>query len=171
MPTSTLPLPAAARPMSRPGARRRRSAPTAAAVAIVRTLTVLVGLATAAITLGPRWLVVAGMGFAQQWLAAHPSLNGVVAALGGVEAAGNVVLFVPFATLLALAVSLRFLPVAFLALACAPFAVEWAQRYLPGRVPDGNDIVRNTIGLLVAFCAVAAVRLALGAVLWVVRRF
>jgi VanZ family protein len=50
--------------------------------------------------------------------------------------------------------------VAFLLLLCSPFAVEWAQQYLPGRVPDGNDIVRNTTGLLVSFCTVAVLRLA-----------
>lgn len=170
MPVSTLSPPTVHRsaPAVRPG--RRRSAPASAAVAAVRVLTVLVGLATAAITLGPRWLVVDGMDGTQLWLDQHPSIARLADSLGGVEAAGNVVLFAPFAALLALAVGLRFLPVAFLALACSPFAVEWAQRYLPGRVPDGNDVVRNVTGLLVAFCTVAACRLLVAAAAWAVRR-
>jgi glycopeptide antibiotics resistance protein len=127
---------------------------------VVRILTVLVGLATAAITLGPRDWVVAGRSGTESWLLLHPSLGRIVEQLGGVEPAGNLVLFAPFAALLALAVGLRFLPIAFLLLLAAPIAVEWTQRYLPGRVPDGGDIVRNTTGLLVAFVAVALVRLA-----------
>ncbi len=127
---------------------------------VVRILTVLVGLATAAVTLGPRDWVVAGRSTTESWLLLHPSLGRVVADLGGVEPAGNLVLFAPFAALLALAVALRLLPVAFLILLAMPFAVEWTQQYLPGRVPDGGDIVRNTTGLLVAFVTVALVRLA-----------
>jgi hypothetical protein len=129
-------------------------------VTTVRLLTVLVGLATAAVTLGPREWVVAGRSTADDWLLLHPSLGRVVAGLGGVEAAGNLVLFAPFAALLALAVAFRLLPIAFLVLLAMPIAVEWAQQYLPGRVPDGGDIVRNTTGLLVAFVTVAVLRLA-----------
>lgn len=160
MPTSTAPYPELAS-RYRPAApkRSRRSPAAALAVTVIRILTVLVGLATAAVTLGPRDLVVAGRSGTESWLLQHPSLGAVVDQLGGVEPAGNLVLFAPFAALLALAVGLRLLPVAFLVLLCAPIAVEWAQQYLPGRVPDGNDIVRNTTGLLVAFVAVAVLRL------------
>lgn len=160
MPTTTAPYPELAF-RSRPAApkRQRRSPAGAFAVTVVRILTVLVGLATAAITLGPRDLVVAGRSATEAWLLVHPSLGRVVEQLGGVEPAGNLVLFAPFAALLALAVGFRLLPVAFLALLCAPIAVEWAQRYLPGRVPDGGDVVRNTTGLLVAFAVVALLRI------------
>jgi VanZ family protein len=139
---------------------RRRSAIEVFAVVAVRLLTALVGAATAVITLGPRALVADGMSGTQAWLDRYPSLAHLVVQLGGVEPAGNLLLFVPFASLLALAVGPRYLPVAFLLLLCSPFAVEWAQQYLPGRVPDGNDIVRNTTGLLVSFCTVAVLRLA-----------
>lgn len=160
MPISTAPSPVTWT-QHRPTApkRRRRSPAGRFVVTLVRVLTVLVGIATAAVTLGPREWVVAGRSAAESWLLLHPSLGGAVAELGGVEAAGNLVLFAPFAALLALAVGLRLLPVAFLVLLCMPIAVEWAQQYLPGRVPDGNDIVRNTTGLLVAFVAVAVLRL------------
>ena len=160
MPITTAPAPTLRTEYRPAGRRRPRRSPAARfAVTFVRILTVLVGLATAAVTLGPRDWVVAGRSTADQWLLVHPSLGRVVADLGGVEPAGNLVLFAPFAALLALAVALRLLPVAFLVLLCMPIAVEWAQQYLPGRVPDGNDIVRNTTGLLVAFVAVALLRL------------
>lgn len=126
---------------------------------LVRVLTVVVGLATAAVTLGPRDWVVAGRSTTESWLLIHPSLGSLVAQLGGVEPAGNLMLFAPFAALLALAVALPVLPIAFLVLLAMPIAVEWLQQYLPGRVPDGNDIVRNTTGLLVAFVTVALLRL------------
>ena len=166
MPT-TLATPAQPTARHAPPPRRpaRRSPLGTVAVVLIRLLTVLVGLATAAITLGPRSLVVDGMSGTQGWLVTHPQLEQLVVRLGGVEPAGNLLLFVPFAALLALAVALRYLPVAFLLLLCSPFAVEWAQQYLPGRVPDGNDIVRNAAGLLVAFFAVAALRV-LVAGLW-----
>ena len=139
----------------------RRTPPRTAspALIVVRLLTALVGLATAAVTLGPRAWIVAGRSSTDQWLTVHPTSAGLVAALGGVEHAGNLLLFVPFATLLALSVRLRFLAIALILLACAPLAVEWTQQYLPGRVPDVGDIVRNTTGLLVAFVAVAALRI------------
>lgn len=149
-------------PRSEPGpaGRPARRTPLAAAwTAAVRLLAVLTGLATAAITLGPRSLVVGGMSGTQAWLDVHPRIEEVVERLGGVEPAGNLLLFVPFAVTLALAVGLRWLGPALVLLICSPFAVEWAQQYLPGRVPDGNDIVRNTTGLLAGFCAVAALRL------------
>ena len=143
-------------PPSPPG----RSTTASFTVVAVRLLTVLVGAATAVITLGPRSLVADGMSSTQAWLDRYPGLAHLVIRLGGVEPAGNLLLFVPFASLLALAVGLRSLPVAFLLLLCSPFAVEWAQQYLPGRVPDGNDIVRNTTGLLASFLTVAVLRLA-----------
>jgi hypothetical protein len=170
MPISTVPRPTPiAPPPARPTAGRRRSAAGAFATGLVRLLTVLVGAATAAITLGPRTLVAGGMSMSQAWLDHHPSLERLVIQLGGVEPAGNLLLFVPFAALLALAVGFRFLPVAFLLLLCSPFAVEWAQHFLPGRVPDGNDIVRNATGLLVAFFGVALLRLVVHAVRRLVR--
>jgi hypothetical protein len=162
VPLTTAPTPT---PVRAPAARRPPSAARAFAVGLVRAATVLVGLATAAITLGPRALVSDGMGFSETWLAAHPAAARLVEQLGGVEPAGNLFLFVPFAALLALCFRLRFLPLVLLALLCAPFAVEWLQHHLPGRVPDGNDIVRNTTGLLVAFSAVSGVRL-LGYTAW-----
>lgn len=151
----------------------RRTPPRKASPALVfiRPLTVLVGLATAAVTLGPRAWVVTGRSAADQWLTYHPASAGIVAALGGVEHAGNLLLFVPFAALLALSVRFRFLAIAFVVLACAPLAVEWTQQYLPGRVPDVGDIVRNTTGLLVAFVAVAALRIAARLAGGAVRRY
>lgn len=125
---------------------------------LLRLLTVLTAAATALITLGPRSVVVDGRGAVSGWLAFHPTIAGVVASLGGVEPAGNLVLFVPFAVLLAASVPFRTLPVVFLLLACTPLVVEWAQRYLPGRVPDGGDVIRNTIGLVVGFGAIAVLR-------------
>lgn len=167
MPTSTAPFPAPVRAVVPPPRRRRTAGPL---VIAVRLLTVLVGLATAAVVLGPPSLVTAGMDVARGWLEGHPGQAALVDSLGGIEPAGNLVLFAPFAALLALSVALPLLPVAFLALVCAPIAAEWTQQFLPGRVPDGADVVRNTIGLLAAFTAVALVRLAVRTLRWTVRR-
>jgi VanZ family protein len=158
--TTTAPLPI----RLSPPARRPPSRSASSALVLVRLLTVLVGLGTAAVTLGPRAWVVTGRAVADQWLGVHPTPAQLVAELGGVEPAGNLLLFVPFAALLALSVALSALPVALLVLGCLPVAVEWVQQVLPGRVPDGNDIVRNTVGLLVAFGTVALLRLAAFAV-------
>jgi xanthosine utilization system XapX-like protein len=167
MPTATLP-----RLESRSTAPRRapRSPAAIALRVLLRVLTVLVGLATAAITLGPRDLVVGGRSFATDWLTHHPTIAAWVASEGGVEPAGNLLLFVPFASLLALSVGFRLLPVAFLLLLASPVAVEWTQQYLPGRVPDGGDIVRNTAGLLVGFAVFALLRVAVHVARWAVRR-
>ena len=153
MQTTTAPLPAFL-----PPPRRRAPRRTSPARTVAKLLTLLVGIATAAVTLGPRAWVVVGRSTADGWLLEHPTPARLVAALGGVEPAGNLVLFMPFAALLAVSVSLRHLPVAFAVLVCLPIGVEWTQRYLPGRVPDGGDVVRNTTGLLVAFGVVAVLR-------------
>jgi hypothetical protein len=159
VPTATAHRPAVSsrrEPAIPPRPRRRRAGfgPT-----LVRVLTVLVGLGTAVITLGPRSMVVDGRSGVETWLLSHPGPSALVDSLGGVEPAGNLVLFAPFAALLALSVRLRFLPVAFLLLLGSPVAVEWAQTVLPGRVPDGGDVVRNTIGLLSAFIVVWLLRM------------
>jgi hypothetical protein len=125
---------------------------------LLRLLTVLTAAATAVITLGPREVVVDGRGAVSGWLLFHPTIAGAVERLGGVEPAGNLLLFVPFAVLLAASVPFRALPVVFVLLACTPLAVEWLQRYVPGRVPDGADVLRNTIGLVVGFGAIALLR-------------
>lgn len=155
MPTTALRTPVAHRPEERPTRGPRRPG---AGLVVLRVMTVLVGLATAGITLGPRWVVVDGRSAVESWLLLHPAPSALVESLGGVEPAGNLVLFVPFAALLALSVRVRLLPVVLVLLLGAPVAVEWAQTLLPGRVPDGADVVRNTIGLLSSFVAVSALR-------------
>lgn len=128
--------------------------------ALLWLLTLLTGLATAAVVLGPRELVVGGRGVAEAWLDVHPRIAEAVAALGGVEPAGNLLLFVPFACCLAAAVPRVLLLPALLGACFLPMLAETAQRWLPGRVPDGADVVRNTTGLLVAFLAVGLLRVA-----------
>lgn len=73
------------------------------------------------------------------------------------ESTLNVLLFVPFGPALALLLSRRMWVLAPVAAFVASFAIEHAQRYVPGRIPDLQDILWNTIGGIIgAFLAGAS---------------
>jgi hypothetical protein len=64
----------------------------------------------------------------------------------GTETALNIALFLPIGAALAALLPLRWSPLA-VALGCAlSLAVETAQVHVPGRVPDLDDVVANTVG-------------------------
>ncbi len=64
------------------------------------------------------------------------------------EFLANIALFVPFGLFLLLLVGTRFWWVSALAGFLATSAIETAQRSIPGRVPDGRDVLANTLGTL-----------------------
>jgi glycopeptide antibiotics resistance protein len=74
------------------------------------------------------------------------------------ESALNALLFVPLGAALALALSRRLWMLAPVLVFCASFAIEHVQAAIPGRVPDVQDIVWNTIGGVVGAVVVGIVR-------------
>lgn len=79
---------------------------------------------------------------------------------GDQERLFNALLFVPLGATLALLLGRRLWPVAIIAGFALSAAVEHAQGTIPGRVPDPQDIVWNTLG---AAAGALAVALCLGA--------
>jgi D-alanyl-D-alanine carboxypeptidase len=81
------------------------------------------------------------------------------------EAVANAALFVPLGASLGLAVRPRAWPVALLLAAAPSVGAELAQTRLPGRVPDPQDVLANTVGavagLVVAMLVVGAGGIAL----------
>lgn len=72
----------------------------------------------------------------------------------------NTVIFMPLGTGLVLLLGLRWWPIGLLAGPLLSVAIEFAQSTVPGRVPDAEDIVLNslgaTAGALLAFIVLAA---------------
>lgn len=79
---------------------------------------------------------------------------------GDIDDVLNVLLFVPLGATLALLLARRAWPVAILAAFALSAAVELAQRSIPGRVPDGDDVLWNTVGATIGALAVTVPRLA-----------
>lgn len=77
----------------------------------------------------------------------------------------NVLLFVPLGATLALLLPRRVWPVAIVGAFALSVAVEFAQRSIPGRVPDGDDVLWNTVGAAVGVLAVTIPRAAVAATL------
>lgn len=65
------------------------------------------------------------------------------------EFLANVALFVPVGLFLLLLFGTRFWWVAVMAAVAMTSAIEFAQRSIPGRVPDERDIAANTLGALI----------------------
>jgi hypothetical protein len=87
-----------------------------------------------------------------------------VFAFGDVDDVLNVLLFVPLGATLAMLLARRFWPVAIAVPLALSMAVEFAQRSIPGRVPDGDDVLWNTVGAAVGVLAVTIPRLVLAEV-------
>lgn len=71
----------------------------------------------------------------------------------------NVALFVPLGVTLALLLPRRLWWAAILAGAALSATVEYVQAAIPGRVPDGTDVLWNTVGAAVGVALVALPRL------------
>ncbi len=76
----------------------------------------------------------------------------------------NVLLFVPLGATLALLLGRRLWPIAIVAAFALSVAVEFAQRSIPGRVPDGDDVLWNTVGAAIGVLAVTIPRVVARAV-------
>ncbi|WP_337001047.1 MULTISPECIES: VanZ family protein [unclassified Microbacterium] len=74
------------------------------------------------------------------------------------ESTLNALLFVPLGTAAALALRRRLWLLAPVLVFCVSFAVEHRQAAIPGRVPDAQDVVWNTIGGVVGAVFVGIAR-------------
>ncbi|MGF3054662.1 VanZ family protein [Microbacterium sp. YY-03] len=112
-----------------------------------------------ALTLMPRQIV-APVRNAVMHLAyafAEPAVSGM--SFIQVESTLNALVFIPLGVALAIIFGRKlwlFAPVFAFAIS---FTIEYLQVRVPGRVPDVNDIVWNTMGGLIGACIVALIRM------------
>ena len=127
-------------------APRRRGRFIAAALAVA---------AVALLTLGPRALVapVSGAVIRIMDAATGPLLTWI--GYDDAERLLNILLFVPLGVTLALVLGRRLRLVAALAGFAMSSVVEYAQRSIPGRVPDLEDVLWNTVGAAIGVIIVA----------------
>ncbi len=135
---------------------RKRTASITGPRVIVVAVTVAVVLA---ITLMPRTFVapVRGAVMRLAYAVAEPTLAGM--SFTEVESTLNALVFIPLGAVLAIIFGKKlwlFAPVFAFGIS---FTVEHLQAQVPGRVPDVNDIVWNTIGGMIGACVVALIRL------------
>ncbi|MFJ4158299.1 VanZ family protein [Microbacterium testaceum] len=88
-----------------------------------------------------------------------PSWSAVVFGAGA-DVALNVAFFVPLGAAVALLLPLRWAPASVALCALVSFAVEMLQAGIPGRVPDADDVLSNTIGAAIGTVVVIAMRVA-----------
>jgi hypothetical protein len=131
---------------------RRVGGIVAAAFAIV---------AVAVLTLGPGAFVAPARGAFERVLdaAAAPLLQGIPY---GDARLLNAALFVPLGAAVAMVLGRRQWILAILVGFAVSAAVEYAQRAIPGRVPDPEDVFWNTLGAAIGVFAVVVVRLIAG---------
>lgn len=120
-------------------------------------------IAVTALTLAPRALVAPARETFMQLV--RPVM---VPLLGGISAAEaerilNTLMFVPLGAAIALLLGRRAWLLAILAGFVLSATVEYAQLSIPGRVPDRDDVLWNTVGAAIGVIAVTAPRIVLAA--------
>ena len=118
-------------------------------------------IAVLALTLGPGGIVAPVRGAFERVLdtAAAPLLQGLPY---GDARLLNAVLFIPLGATVAIVMGRRRWILAVLFGFAVSAAVEYAQRAIPGRVPDPEDVFWNTLGAAIGVLAVVLVRLIAG---------
>lgn len=134
---------------------------------IAALLTIIV---VAALTLGPRAFVAPARGEFMRVMDAATAPLLVWIPYADAERVLNTVMFVPLGVTVALLLRRRHWPLAILVGFAMSAAVEYAQRSIPGRVPDPSDIFWNTAGAAIGVVVVTACRLVAGLVRRPVRR-
>lgn len=133
-----------------PTAHLRTARSIAAALAVT---------AVGILTLAPRSLVAPARG---AFLAAVDAASASLLAslpFGDAERVLNTILYVPLGATVALLLGRRWWPLAILTGSAVSACVEYAQRSIPGRVPDPADVLWNTVGAAIGVVVVAVVRL------------
>ncbi|MET0296612.1 MAG: VanZ family protein [Microbacterium sp.] len=126
----------------------------------LRYLAAVCALAVALLlTLGPRALVAPA-----RWafLEATDALTAPLLArlpFADTDQVLNALLFVPLGATVALLLHRRAWPFAIIAALVLSVTVEYAQASIPGRVPDGDDVLWNTVGGAIGVLVVTAPRL------------
>jgi len=131
-------------------APRRGPRLLAAAIAVV---------AVAALTLAPRAIAAPARGVFMQMMDAVTAPLLVWVPYGYAEQVLNTLLFVPLGATLALLLSRPAWPVAIFAGLALSAAVEYIQGSIPGRVPDLDDVLWNTVGAAIGVIVVTIPRL------------
>lgn len=127
-------------------------------------------LGVAALTLGPRAIVAPARG---SFLRATEAVAAPVSALlphASVDQILNALLFVPLGAALALLLPRRLWWVAIGGGLALSATVEYVQASIPGRVPDVDDVLWNTVGTTIGVLAMTLVGLAVGAAGHLLRR-
>ena len=111
--------------------------------------------AVAMLTLGPRAFVapVSGAAIRIMDAATGPLLSSI--GHDGAERLLNILLFVPLGLTMALVLGRRLRLIAALAGFALSAVVEYSQRSIPGRVPDIEDVLWNTLGAAIGVIIVA----------------
>lgn len=78
----------------------------------------------------------------------------------GADVALNIAFFVPLGAAVALLLPLRWAPASLPLCALVSLGVEILQVGVPGRVPDADDVVSNTLGAAIGTAVVIGARLA-----------
>ncbi len=129
---------------------RSRGIPTLAAV--VATLAVFV------LTLGPRALVAPARGAFMRAMDAATAPLLVWIPYADAERMLNTIMFVPLGASIALLLNHNLWPLAVGLGFALSATVEYAQSAIPGRVPDMDDVLWNTVGGAIGVIVVTAVR-------------
>lgn len=128
-----------------------------------RGIRFLVAMAAAlmigALTLAPRAVVAPVRGALMQVVDAVTAPLLLWIPVGEAERVLNTLLFVPLGAAIALVLSRRAWPVAIVVGFALSATVEYAQLSIPGRVPDRDDVLWNTVGAAIGVIAVAVPRL------------
>ncbi|MGU3646371.1 VanZ family protein [Microbacterium sp. C23T] len=127
-------------------------------------------LGVAALTLGPRAIVAPARG---EFLRATEAVAAPVSALlphASIDQILNTLLFVPLGAALALLLPRRLWWVAIGGGLALSATVEYLQASIPGRVPDVDDVLWNTVGTTIGVVAVTLVALAVAAAGSLLRR-
>lgn len=141
---------------------RRRTGRTIAALLAV--------VVVVALTLGPRAFVAPARGEFMQWMDAATAPLLVWVPYGEAERVLNTLMFVPLGATIALLLRKRWWPLAILAGFALSAVVEYAQRGIPGRVPDPEDVLWNTTGAAIGVVVVTVCRLVVALVRRPIRR-
>ncbi|WP_270366813.1 VanZ family protein [Microbacterium algeriense] len=115
-------------------------------------------LAVIGVTLAPRQLVAPARSAFMDL--AHMVSASLLASLTHVQVEGalNLILFVPLGATLALLLPRGLWPLTPVFVFVVSFAIENGQALIPGRVPDGQDIIWNTVGGIVGAFVAGVIR-------------
>ncbi|WP_040168050.1 VanZ family protein [Microbacterium gorillae] len=127
-------------------------------VAVRLWVAIVAAIAVLALTLSPWWIVTPAREAFMELLHAAPGSVAAPLSYAEVESGLNALMFVPLGVALAVLVGRRWWILAPVLAFALSFTVENLQARIPGRVPDVQDILWNTVGGTVGALVVMLVR-------------